>query len=313
MLAGKAHPQDAEGQQMITQWLEFASRPEVRSRLVFLSDYDVLMAEHLVQGVDVWVNTPRRPWEASGTSGMKVLANGGLNLSELDGWWAEAYSPEVGWAIGDRREHGDDPSWDAAEAESLYTILEKEVIPEFYARDEHGIPRGWVARMRESMARLTPTFSTNRVVRQYTDEHYLSAAAAFRQRSENRGSSGADLVAWQADLAKHWSALRFGPATVEQQGGQYLFHVQVFLGDVDPDAVAVELYAEAQKGEETPTHAMTRGERLAGATSAFTYRASLLTGRPVADYTPRLVPRHIGAFVPLEAPFILWHETPSWR
>ena len=113
----------------------------------------------------------------------------------------------------------------------------REVIPEFYARDEHGIPRSWVARMRESMARLTPTFSTNRAVRQYTEEHYLSAAAAFRQRAENRGSMGADLVAWQAELAKHWSALRFGPATVEQQGEQYLFHVQVFLDDIDPDAV----------------------------------------------------------------------------
>ena len=118
VLAGKAHPQDAEGQDMIRQWIEFSRRPEARSRVVFLSDYDMLMAEHLVQGVDVWVNTPRRPWEASGTSGMKVLVNGGLNLSELDGWWAEAYSPEVGWAIGDGREHGDDPSWDATEAES---------------------------------------------------------------------------------------------------------------------------------------------------------------------------------------------------
>jgi starch phosphorylase len=131
VIAGKAHPQDTDGQRMITQWFEFARRPGVQSRVVFLSDYDVLMAEHFVQGVDVWVNTPRRPWEASGTSGMKVLVNGGLNLSELDGWWAEAYSPEVGWAIGDGREHGDDPSWDAAEAESLYAVLEKEVIPSF--------------------------------------------------------------------------------------------------------------------------------------------------------------------------------------
>jgi len=313
VLAGKAHPQDAEGQEMIRQWFEFARRPEVRSRVVFLSDYDVLMAEHLVQGVDVWVNTPRRPWEASGTSGMKVLVNGGLNLSELDGWWAEAYSPEVGWAIGDGREHGDDPSWDATEAESLYAVLERQVIPEFYARDEHGIPRGWVARMRESMARLTPAFSTNRVVRQYTEEHYLLAAAAFRQRAENRGAVGADLVAWQAELAKHWSALRFGPATVEQQGEQYLFHVLVFLDDIDPDAVGVELYAEAQKDREPITQAMTRGERPAGAASAFAYSASVPAGRPVADYTPRLMPRHLGAFVPLEAPFILWHEAPSWR
>jgi starch phosphorylase len=313
VLAGKAHPQDVEGQEMIAQWFEFVRRPEVRSRVVFLSDYDVLMAEHLVQGVDVWVNTPRRPWEASGTSGMKVLVNGGLNLSELDGWWAEAYSPDVGWAIGDGREHGDDPSWDATEAGQLYAVLEREVIPEFYARDEHGIPRGWVARMRESMARLTPAFSTNRVVRQYTEEHYLSAAAAFRQRAENQGSKGADLALWQAELAKHWSAVRFGPATVAQQGEQYLFHVQVFLGDFDPDAVSVELYAEAQKDGEPITEAMTREELLAGRASAITYSASVPASRPVADYTPRLVPRHEGAFVPLEAPFILWHEAPTWR
>jgi starch phosphorylase len=313
VLAGKAHPQDSEGQEMIRQWFEFAGRPEVRSRVVFLSDYDVFMAEHLVQGVDVWVNTPRRPWEASGTSGMKVLVNGGLNLSELDGWWAEAYSPEVGWAIGDGREHGDDPSWDAAEAERLYEVLETEVIPEFYARDEQGISRGWVARMRESMARLTPAFSTNRAVRQYTEQHYLSAATAFRQRAENRGSAGDDLAAWQAELAKHWSALRFGTATVEQQGERYLFHVQVFLDDIDPDALRVELYAEAQKDEDQISQTMNRGERLVGATNAFTYSASVPKNRPVADYTPRLVPQHLGAFVPLEAPFILWHEKPSWR
>jgi starch phosphorylase len=313
VIAGKAHPQDEEGQRMITQWFEFARRPEVRSRVIFLSDYDVFMAENLVQGVDVWVNTPRRPWEASGTSGMKVLVNGGLNLSELDGWWAEAYSPEVGWAIGDGREHGDDPSWDAADAESLYAVLEKEVIPEFYARDEHGIPRSWVARIRESVARLTPAFSTNRVVRQYTEEHYLSAAAAFLERAEDRGSAGAEIVAWHAELMKHWSALRFGPATVEQQGEQYLFRVQVFLGDIDPDAVSVELYAETQKDGDLTTHAMTRGERPREAASAFSYSASVPTGRPVADYTPRIVPRRAGAFVPLEAPFILWHEAPSWR
>jgi glycogen phosphorylase len=163
------------------------------------------------------------------------------------------------------------------------------------------------------MARLTPTFSTNRAVRQYTEEHYLSAAAAFRQRAENRGSVGADLVAWHATLAKHWSALRFGAATVEQQGEQYLFHVQVFLGDIDPDAVAVELYADAQGDKDPVTHAMSPGERPVEATSAFTYSASIPTSRPVADYTPRLVPQHAGAFVPLEAPFILWHQAPSWR
>ncbi|HET6181380.1 MAG TPA: alpha-glucan family phosphorylase [Candidatus Sulfotelmatobacter sp.] len=313
VLAGKAHPQDAEGQDMIRQWFEFTRRPEARSRVVFLSDYDMLMAEHLVQGVDVWVNTPRRPWEASGTSGMKVLVNGGLNLSELDGWWAEAYSPEVGWAIGDGREHGDDRSWDATEAETLYALLEREVVPEFYARDERGIPTHWIARVRESMARLTPTFSSNRAVRQYTDEHYLSAATAFRQRAENRGSLGADLVDWKADLAKHWSALRFGSSTVQQQGEKYLFQVQVFLDAMNPDAIRVEIYADAQKDAAPIEQTMNRGERLVGAATGFTYTAAIPTTRPAADYTPRVIPQHVGALVPLEAPFILWHDPPSWR
>ena len=313
VLAGKAHPQDAEGQDMIRQWVEFARRPEVRSRVVFLSDYDVLMAEHLVQGVDVWINTPRRPWEASGTSGMKVLVNGGLNLSELDGWWAEAYSPEVGWAIGDGREHGDDPSWDTSEAEALYALLESNVIPEFYGRDERGIPRPWVARMRASMARLTPSFSANRVVRQYTDERYLSAAAAFRRRHDNRGSLGSDLIAWQADLAKHWSSVRFGSTSVQQQGEQYFFQVQVYLDDMSSEAVKVELYADGGQDAGAITQTMDRGEPLVGSANGFTYTAVIPANRPAADFTPRLIAQHEGALVPLEAPFILWHTAPSWR
>ena len=313
VLAGKAHPQDADGQSMIRQWVEFARRPEVRSRVVFLNDYDVLMAGHLVQGADVWVNTPRRPWEACGTSGMKVLVNGELNLSELDGWWAEAYSPEVGWAIGDGREHGDDPSWDATEAEALYGLLEREVIPEFYARDERGIPRAWVARMRESMARLTPAFSTNRAVRQYTDEYYLPAAAAYRRRTEKHGSLGIELLNWRIQLAKHWPSLRFGAATAEQQQDHYVFQVQMLLGELDPETVRVELYAEGQKGENPVRHPMDRGERLVGSANGFRYTARVPMNRSVTDYTPRVVPYHVGARVPLEAPLILWHDSPSWR
>jgi starch phosphorylase len=313
VLAGKAHPQDTAGQDMIRQWVEFSRRPEVQSRVVFLSDYDVLMAEHLVQGVDVWVNTPRRPWEASGTSGMKVLVNGGLNLSELDGWWAEAYSPEVGWAIGDRQEHGDDPAWDAMEAEALYRLIEQEVVPEFYTRDDRGIPRNWVARMRESMAKLTPAFSTNRAVRQYTEQHYLSAASGYSERARNQGATGADLLNWQRQLAKHWSTARFGPATVEQKEGQYIFYAQVLLGDLDPDAVNVELYAEGQNGSTPLRHRMDRGERLTASENGFMYTAHVPATRPAVDYTPRLVPFHPSASVPLEAPFILWHDSPSWR
>ena len=187
VIAGKAHPADAPGQALIKDWVQFIRRPEVREHAVFISDYDMLLTEHLVQGVDVWLNTPRRPWEACGTSGMKVLVNGGLNLSELDGWWAEAYAPGVGWALGDGREHGDDVAADAADAEALYDLLEHQVIPAFFDRDEHGIPTAWVARMRASMAGLTPRYSAARAVRAYTEEHYLPAAAAYRMRQARAG------------------------------------------------------------------------------------------------------------------------------
>ena len=177
---------------LIREWTQFIRQPEVRPHAIFLSDYDMLLTEHLVQGVDVWINTPRRPWEACGTSGMKVLVNGGINLSELDGWWAEAYKPEMGWALGDGQEHGDDPAWDAVEAEALYDLLEREVIPEFYARDEQGIPTAWVARMRNSMASLTPRFSADRAVREYTEQHYLPGAAAYRERAAGKGRGPED-------------------------------------------------------------------------------------------------------------------------
>ena len=180
VLAGKAHPADQPGQALIREWASFARRPEIRPHVVFLSDYDMTLGQRLVEGVDVWINTPKRPWEASGTSGMKVLVNGGLNLSISDGWWAEAYTPEVGWAIGDGKEHGDDPAWDRADAEALYEALENQIIPEFYNRDKQGIPRGWVAKIRESMAALTPEFSANRTVRQYTEEHYIPGGNSIR-------------------------------------------------------------------------------------------------------------------------------------
>jgi glycogen phosphorylase len=313
VLAGKAHPQDIGGQDMIQQWFEFARHPEIRSQVVFLGDYDALMAEHLVQGVDVWINTPRRPWEASGTSGMKVLVNGGLNLSELDGWWAEAYSPEVGWAIGDGREHGDDRSWDAAEAEALYGLLEREVVPEFYTRNDSGIPLSWVSRMRQSMTRLTPVFSTNRVVRQYTEEHYISAANAFRNRAAAQGSLGAQLLKWESELAEYWPKLHFGSAKVTHSGQEDVFEVQAFLDDLDPDSVSVELYAESREGHPRVRQPMNRGERLSDSVNGFMYTARIPAIRPAADYTPRLIAQREGAIVPLEAPYILWDDSPSWR
>jgi starch phosphorylase len=308
ILAGKAHPADAAGQALIQQWIHFIRQTKARPHAIFLSDYDMLLTEHLVQGVDVWLNTPRRPWEACGTSGMKVLVNGGINLSELDGWWAEAYAPEVGWALGDGREHGDDPAWDTAEAEALYERLEREVIPEFYARDEQGIPTAWVARMRESMARLTPKYSANRTVREYTEQHYLPAATAYHLRIANKGAIGRRIVAWRHSLEKKWAALRFGEMKVETRGGQHVFDVRVYLDDLDPKAVRVELYADGADGGSPVRQEMKHVRQLAGASGGYVYSAAVSASRPPTDYTARLIPHYDGLTVPLEAARILWQR-----
>ena len=308
IIAGKAHPEDQAGQALIQQWVQFIRRPETRPHVIFLSDYDMLLTEHLVQGVDVWINTPRRPWEASGTSGMKVLVNGGINLSELDGWWAEAYAPEVGWALGDGQEHGDDPAWDAAEAVTLYDLLEREVIPEFYTRNEDGIPIAWVARMRESMAQLTPRFSANRTVREYTEQHYLPAAAAYRARADDKGTVGRQLVDWQHALEQKWAMLHFGEVKVDTVEEQHVFEVQTYLGEVDPDSVRVELYANGINGAGPVRQEMKRVRQLVGAANGYAYSARVAATRPATDYTARIVPFHPAAEVPLEDAHILWQR-----
>lgn len=309
VIAGKAHPQDQTGRSMIRRWNDFARRPELRGRVVFLADYDLGLAADLVQGVDLWVNTPRRPWEASGTSGMKLLVNGGLNLSELDGWWAEAWSPEVGWALGDGREHGDDPAWDETEAGALYDLLEREVIPAFYDRDAKGVPRAWVARMRESMARLTPRFSANRMVREYTERYYLPAAAAQRWRGAEQGRLGAEIAAWERQLAAGWPNLCFSALTVTRSGAELHFEAQVYLDDIPPSAVRVELYAEPPAGGDVPERIpMVRANPLPGAVQGFLYTATVTSDRPKEHFTPRIVPSHGEVAVPLEAPWVLWQR-----
>jgi starch phosphorylase len=308
ILAGKAHPADREGQALIREWTRFIRRPEARRHVIFLGDYDMLLTERLVQGVDVWINTPRRPWEACGTSGMKVLVNGGINLSELDGWWAEAYTPEVGWAVGDGREHGDDPAWDAAEAEAIYDLLEREVIPEFYSRDAEGIPTAWVARMRESMARLTPHFSANRTVREYTERHYIPAASAYRARAANKGAASRQVVDWRSAVEGSWPRLRFGGVKVETRGERHIFYVQLYLDDLDPKAVQVELFADGANGERPVRLNMKRVRRLTGGMGGYLYRAAVSAARPAEDYTARVIPRRDGVAVPLEAAQILWQH-----
>jgi starch phosphorylase len=308
IISGKAHPDDREGQNLIKEWIQFIRQNNFQPRVIFLSDYDMHISEHLVQGVDVWINTPRRPWEASGTSGMKVLVNGGINLSELDGWWAEAYTPETGWAIGDGNEHADNILWDAVEAEQLYNILEQKVVPEFYNRNENGIPTGWIKRMRESMAQLTPRFSADRTVREYTEQHYLPAAKAYHDRAANKGEKGKRISDSIRSMEQKWNTLHFGKEKVETKVNQHHFEIPVYFQDLNPNNVRIELYSDEINNEARIVQIMMRGDNLEGESNAFTYHASVSTHRMVSDFTARAIPVIQDVSVPLEISNITWQH-----
>ncbi len=309
IIAGKAHPDDDAGKEMVKQWALFLKRPDVKGRVIFIQDYDMIVASQLVQGIDLWINTPRRPWEASGTSGMKVLVNGGLNLSELDGWWAEAYCPDVGWAIGDGREHDSDPAWDAKEAEELYSLLENDVIPSFYNRDNRGIPTVWVEKMRASMAHLTPRFSSNRMIRQYTEEFYLNSCRMYKKRARDNGRLGAEIEAWKAEIDRHWYNIHFGNLNIHTDGGFHEFNIQIYTDDLNPDYIKAELYADPRvAGEEPERWPLSRGPKLEGSINGHLYSAKIPSDRQAGDYTVRVIPYHKEALIPLEDAHILWQR-----
>ncbi|RMG31109.1 MAG: alpha-glucan family phosphorylase [Gammaproteobacteria bacterium] len=308
VIAGKAHPKDLEGQAMIRDWVHFIRERDLFDRVVFLIDYDLMLADDLVQGVDLWLNTPRRPWEACGTSGMKVLVNGGLNCSELDGWWAEAWRPEVGWALGDGREHGADPAWDALEAERLYTLLEEEVVPAFYTRNAQGIPEAWLARVRESMASLTPRFSSNRMVREYLEACYLPLHARVQARAREGAARARRLSRCMRHLQAHWGRLHFGNVELSNADGKILARIQAYLDDIDPDLVCVELYADPLEGEVPERHVLERRESLAGAVNGYLYVTEFASARPVEHYTARILPACEGMEIPLELPLVAWQR-----
>jgi starch phosphorylase len=307
VIAGKAPPFDESGKDLIRQWVEFIQRNNLYNHVVFLSDYDMLLAEQLVQGIDVWVNTPRRPWEASGTSGMKVLVNGGINLSELDGWWAEAYTPEVGWALGDEQEHGEDPAWDAAEAEALYDLLEKEVVPEFYKRNEKGIPERWIERMRKSMTNLTAAFSANRSVREYTENFYIPAAKNYKKRAAEKGVEGVRIFDTQTELKNKWNKIKFGEVQIEKTENGYVFHLPVFLNHIDPNKVLVELYADGINGS-AQTKIKMETDSATNKDGEYTYRAKVTTTRAASDFTARVISNYEDVLVPLEDNLIHWQH-----
>ena len=307
VVAGKAHPDDGPGHRLVQEMARFAADPSLRDRVVFLEDYDMMEAARFITGIDVWLNTPQRPFEACGTSGMKVLVNGGLNFSELDGWWARAYRPDRGWALGDEKLH-EEPSWDAEEAGRLYEILEREIVVEFYERDAEGLPRRWLKRVRESMASLTPRFSSNRMLREYVAKAYLPAAAAFRERAAQEGRLAREIEESFLRLRENWSRLRFGEMRAGRAGERWRFKVELYCEEIAPDLLAVELYADGAPGAEPERVPMRRGEAVVGAVGGWCYEAEVPAKRPSRDYTPRVLPRHPAASIPIENPLILWRS-----
>lgn len=305
ILAGKAHPKDESGKQLIQQWAQFVRRPAIRPHAVYLEDYDIPLAQEMVQGADVWINTPRRPWEASGTSGMKVLVNGGLNLSELDGWWAEAYESDLGWAIGDGKEHTE-ADHDDREAQQLFNVLEQQIVPEFYERDTGGIPRAWVARMRASMARLAPQFSSTRMLQQYVREVYVPAFEAYGERRD--GQIAHSLAAWEGNLRAHWREVRLASLVSSAVPQGWHFTVQAYLGAIGAHDVRVQLFADPLENAAAVMMDMEIVGQVPGAQNGFVYSVEVRSERPQSHFTPRIVPWHPQARLPIELSLIRWLE-----
>lgn len=247
VFAGKAHPRDHGGKELIAEIIHVSRRPELRRRMVFIEDYDVNVARYLVQGVDVWLNNPRRPLEASGTSGMKVCINGGINLSILDGWWCEGYTGDNGWAIGAGEEYTDLAYQDDIESRAIYDLLEQEIVPLYYNRSSDGLPRGWLKLMKRAMATVCPIFNTNRMVQEYMEKCYAPSADRFERLSAENLKRAAALAQWRRRLAKEWSQLRVENVSANstdsmQVGSQLEVEARVNLGSLTPDDVDVHLF-----------------------------------------------------------------------
>jgi starch phosphorylase len=246
VFSGKAHPADKQGKELIKEIVHIARRPELRNKIVFLEDYDMRVARYLVQGCDVWLNNPRRPLEASGTSGMKVVPNGGLNLSILDGWWCEGYATDNGWALGSGEEYADTETQDLIESRALYDLLEREVIPLFYRRAADGVPRDWLQMVKRSMATICPVFNTNRMVRDYYYETYRPAFLHTVKLAAQDFKQAKHLAMWKSKIRRQWSNLSIKKVDFEKKefltlGGKFSVSVTVNLGDIHPDEVKVQI------------------------------------------------------------------------
>ncbi len=315
IFAGKAHPADHEGKELIKAIVNFARTPSIRRRVVFIENYDINIARQLVQGVDVWLNTPRRGMEASGTSGMKAAANGVLNCSILDGWWVEGYAPDLGWAIGHGETYSDPNTQDKIESQALYDLIEKQIIPLFYKRTVDNIPREWIARMKICMRKLVPIFNTNRMVREYAEKFYIPADARGRKLSADGLSRSISLAKSKDRLRQKWGGIKI--VGVHQSGnGHYrvgedmLVEAMVELPDIDPNEVKVELYsgpitATGQLGT-AHTEPMMHVRHIANGRHLYTGKVDCRTsGRK--GYAVRVVPGNPDLATPFEPGLIVWN------
>ncbi len=248
IIAGKAHPKDEDGKKLIQEIIKLSKDELLRKRVVFLENYDMSIARYMVEGCDVWLNNPRRPLEASGTSGMKVIANGGLNFSVLDGWWDEGYESDLGWKIGNGEEYDDLDYHDEVESRTLYETLEKEIVPPFYSRGDDKLPRKWISMMKKSMSTLTPFFNTNRMVMEYTQKFYIKANDRRKLIMANNMEKGLEFSKWKQYITANWPKVKFNNYTAESDGTglkigtSHVINAEVYLGDLKPEDIEVQVY-----------------------------------------------------------------------
>lgn len=313
IISGKSHPRDDGGKRLIQDLVRFINEGGARTRMVFLEDYDMQVARALVQGVDLWLNNPRRPHEASGTSGMKVVPNGGLNCSVLDGWWDEAYDPHLGWAIGDRSDVQDDGHQDWVDSRSLYRVLEDEIAPVFYHRVENGIPRGWLQMVRRSIMTLGPQFSNGRMVRQYTEMYYMPSAQAYHGLVAEKLKAAYKALGWRDRVVDSWRTVRVSKvedtATRSNPIGKHLdIRAVVELGNLAPEDVRVEaLVGKIGPNRELTACTVTVLTASGKNGSGFTFEGSIVCDRPGHQgYTVRIVPHNTAIRVPSELSLVAW-------
>jgi starch phosphorylase len=303
VIAGKSHPADDEGKRLIQRLVEFSQDPEIRTRMVFLPNYDIGMAQLLYPGTDVWLNNPLRPLEACGTSGMKAALNGSLNLSILDGWWAEFYDEENGWAIPSADAAGDAAERDQLEADAMYDLIEHQIAPRFYDRTVDGVPTRWIESIRHTLSTLSPQLSADRMVREYVERLYVPAALAERATVKDSFAGARDLAAWKQRVAAAWPGVSVthvesgGVDAVPQVGDTLHVRAQVNLNGLTPDDVAVEIvYGRAHEGDrlENTEHVELEPASDGGAGSdTVRFSGSVALGRAGSfGYNVRVVPRH---------------------